>query len=113
MGYWSKIRRALKSEARLFLFVPEFFRSLFSPCGSTKSAVAIHYCEKLSMRNFLLVGENRFLVRENRLLIGKNLIQGSLVLEDYRLVVKQRFLIFENGGLVAEDRFLIRENFLF
>ncbi len=58
--------------------------------------------------NFLLVGKNCFLVRENRLLIGENFIQRSLVLEDCRLIVKKRFLIFENGSLMAEDRFLIR-----
>lgn len=63
--------------------------------------------------NFLLIQKNCFLIRENCFLIREDLIQGGLVLYDRRLIMKQRFLVFQNSSLMAEDCFLIRYNFAF
>jgi hypothetical protein len=52
-------------------------------------------------KDFLLVSENCFLIREN-------FIQNTLVPKNCCLILKQRFLVFQNGRLMAEDRLLVR-----
>jgi hypothetical protein len=79
--------------------------------------LALGYCDGRMLlvrnrENFLLVRKDRFLIGENGFLIRENFIQNGLVLQDRRLIVKQCFLIFQNGSLVAEDCFLVRYYFM-
>jgi hypothetical protein len=70
---------------------------------------------KLPVHNrgdFILVGEDGFLIGKDGFLVSENFIQNGLVLQDCRLIVEQRFLIFQNRRLVAEDGFLIGYNFV-